>query len=328
MALNQQIVYFIIKYIVIMKYEILLIIVIVIIGLYLCYSFFNKYPNNEGFDDPPNHPQISNKKYAVCLWGELRAIKTIRDNFYKNLVDPLNADVFIVVQKGYKDEDINLFNDNVITKIAYDKPSNSIYTNYDKLEKRNNYIINPCLQIYYNWYYIYEKLGDLFESKYEYVILSRSEFQHMFEFPDIVSLCDKPLIWVYEGHDYMGINTNLVCVPTIFIKKYLSCYFEYLQDEKNVNKLNGMDLNIEKYAKLMFDENEWKIGKLQNNAFVAAESMNEKTTWGSNKYSEKHKVFYKYDEQLNNTFNALTQYDNGERWKYVDDINDKIILSK
>jgi hypothetical protein len=56
--------------------------------------------------------------------------------------------------------------------------------------------------------------------------------------------------------------------------------------------------------------------------------MNEKTTWGSNKYSEKHKVFYKYDEQLNNTFNALTQYDNGERWKYVDDINDKIILSK
>ena len=140
-----------------MKYEILLIIVIVIIGLYLCYSFFNKYPNNEGFDDPPNHPQISNKKYAVCLWGELRAIKTIRDNFYKNLVDPLNADVFIVVQKGYKDEDINLFNDNVITKIAYDKPSNSIYTNYDKLEKRNNYIINPCLQIYYNWYYIYEK---------------------------------------------------------------------------------------------------------------------------------------------------------------------------
>jgi hypothetical protein len=46
--------------------------------------------------------------------------------------------------------------------------------------------------------------------------------------------------------------------------------------------------------------------KLEKRNNYIIESMNEKTTWGSNKYNEKHTVFYKYDKQLNNMFNAIT----------------------
>jgi hypothetical protein len=273
--------------------------------------------------------QTQRHKYAVCLWGELRAIKTVRERFYKNLVHPLNADVFVVVQKGYKDADISLLDEKIVEKITYDKPPITIYKNYDKLEKHDNYMIDSNLQIYYNFYYIHEKLGDILESNYDYVIITRSDFLHMFEFPNVASLCDESIFWMYDGHEFDGLNCGcFVCVPQMFIKKFLKCFFEYLQDDTNISKLNKMNLNIERYAKLMFAENSWRIGKMQNNAFITCDSMNEKTTWGSIKYSKKYKVFYKYIDQLNNTFNALVHYNNGERWNYINDIDRKIILSR
>ena len=37
-------------------------------------------------------------KYAVCIWGELRSIDSTIDNFYNNLITPLNADLYLMVK--------------------------------------------------------------------------------------------------------------------------------------------------------------------------------------------------------------------------------------
>jgi hypothetical protein len=42
---------------------------------------------------------MAKKKYAICLWGELRGVQTTIDSFYKYLVNPLDADIFMICQK-------------------------------------------------------------------------------------------------------------------------------------------------------------------------------------------------------------------------------------
>jgi hypothetical protein len=272
-------------------------------------------------------------KYAVCIWGELRSIDNTINNFYNNLITPLNADLYLMVQNtndNNMDSRFDLFKNNVIHKEIYNNPDNIIdlYQNYNKLKQNNNFIIDSHLKIYYNFYKIYEKYGQLFEDNYDYVIFTRSDFLHLFPFPDILRLIDtNDIFWCYDGHEHGGVNICLICVPSIYIKDYLKSFYTYLQDVNNIEKLNELNLNIESYTKLIFNENKWKIGKIQNNAFITAESFNTKTTWAKILYSETHNVYYKYQEQLDNTIDSLGLYKLNKEWTYVkhNDI-DMIIL--
>jgi hypothetical protein len=253
------------------------------------------------------------------MWGQLRAVETIIEQLYKNLLEPLEADLFVMAQKTGTDIDnnINLFKTE--NKIIYESPDvTKQFINYDKLLKKNNYINIPYLNVYDNWYKISETFSDIFEQNYEYIILTRSDFLHLFPFPDIINLYEKEeqLFWCYDGHEWGGVNTTLVCVPSKYIKEYLCSPYNYLQDSKNVERFNNtsQNLNTELFFKIMFDDKNWKIGKIQPNAFISASNRSEITTWAAVKYSELHKVFYKYDDQLNRAFNSLENYKNNNKW--------------
>jgi hypothetical protein len=266
------------------------------------------------------------KKYAVCIFGQLRAIDTVIKNFNNFLIKPLDADLYVLVQESGTDIDknINLFETD--NKIIYNPPdTNNIFVNLDKLtqsdEANKNYIIKSHLNIYYNFYKLKKTFGDIFEKKYKYIILTRSDYLHLFNFPDILKLTNKnntDLFWCYDGHEYGGINNTLICVPSKYIKDYLSSAFNYLQNSNNINRLNNLTLNIEQFYKLIFDDNKWKIGKIQHNAFLTASNINGLTTCKPILYSEKHNVFYKYIEQLTNSFDALNIYNKNNKWKFVD----------
>jgi hypothetical protein len=268
------------------------------------------------------------KKYAVCMWGQLRAVDTIIDNFNKFLIEPLQADLYIFVQKTNTNIDSNLELFKTDNKILYDPSDNTkTFRNYDRLFKNNNYLNIPYLNVYENWYKINEKFGDIFEKNYNYIILTRSDFLHLFDFPDFLNIYDNnELFWCYDGHEYEGINTTLVCVSSKYIKEYLCCAYNYLDDPKNIDTLNNNDLNTERFLKLIFDKNNWKIGKIQNNAFITASSLNDITTWASISYCNINKVFYKYDYQMKNVYNSLEQYNNHKRWIISSKDINKIIL--
>jgi len=273
-----------------------------------------------------------NKKIAVCLWGQLRAVETIIEKLYENLLQPLEADLFVMAQKTGTDIDMNINLFKTENKIIYESPDvTKIFINYDKLLKTNNYINIPYLNVWENWRKISETFGDIFEQNYKYIILSRSDFSHLFPFPDIATLCEKEdLFWSYDGHEWGGVNLTLVCVPSKYIKEYLCCAYNYLQNSNNVERFNNISeyLNTEVFFKIMFDDNNWKIGKIQPNAFITASNANEITTWATIKYSEEHQVFFKYIDQLNNAFYSLNQYKNNEKWtlSYLNE-NYKIILT-
>lgn len=111
-----------------------------------------------------------------------------------------------------------------------------------------------------------------------------------------------------------GINATLICIPSIFIKEYLTCFFIFLNNSENINRLNSVSLNAEKFCKIIFDDKKYIIGKIQNNAFITADSVNTKTTWSSITYSEEYKVHFKYHDQFNNAFDALKQYNSNKKW--------------
>ena len=281
------------------------------------------------------------KKYAVCMWGQLRAVNDeIIENLYKNLLEPLEADFFVMVQKTGTDIDKNMDLLKTENKIMYESPDvTKIFINYNNFKKNNpkkpnnNYINIPFLNVYYNFYNIGKTFGDIFEKNYEYIIITRSDFLHLFPFPDISSLYDKEDLryWCYDGHEWGGINCTLICVPSKYIKSYLFSCYNYLQDSNNIKRFNSISdnykLNTEFFAKIIFDDNNWKIGKIEPNAFLTASNMNEITTWAKIKYSNVYKVFYKYKDQLNRAFASLRKYKNNKRWQLCNlDGNYSIIL--
>jgi hypothetical protein len=260
------------------------------------------------------------KKYAVCMWGQLRSVNEIIVNLYKNLLEPLEADFFVMVQKTGTDIDKNIDLLKTENKIMYESPDvTKIFINYNKLLKNNNYIKISSLNIYYNWYEIGKTFGDIFEKNYEYIILTRSDFLHLFPYPDISSLYDKEDLryWCYDGHEFNGINCTLICIPSKFIKSFLFSCYTYLQNSNNITRLNSIShkLNVEFFTKIIFDDNNWKIGKIEPNSFITASNMNEITTWAKIKYSKVYKVFYKYEDQLKRAFTSLRKYKNNKRWQ-------------
>ena len=263
-------------------------------------------------------------KYAVCVWGELRGVKTTHANFNTFLVDPLHADVFVFAQNNYNKEDNNsLIQYKVVYKRMYDKPSIPEYfANSDgknKLDEyydlEDNWKIYSNIQQYINFNEISKEIGDQLQDNYDYVIMIRSDFLFLFDFPDILnmSLSNLPeLFWCYRGHEYGGLNYTMISVPTKHIKAYLSSPYQYIMNGKIREMFNGG--NCEMYLQSILNSNSWIVGYIQMNAFISGDSLDEHTTFASMKYSENHDVVYKYEEQLTNSFEAFELWNSGKRW--------------
>lgn len=73
-------------------------------------------------------------------------------------------------------------------------------------------------------------------------------------------------------------------------------------------------MNVELFIKIIFDDNNWKIGKIEPSAFITASNFNEITTWAKIKYSNVYKVFYKYEDQMNSAITCFRKYKNNNKW--------------
>ncbi len=105
-----------------------------------------------------------------------------------------------------------------------------------------------------------------------------------------------------------------MCISSKYIKEYLSSFYNYLQDSSNINYLNTLDINAELFAKLIFDTFNWKIGKIEPNAFITATNLHEITTWAPILYCLNKNVYYKYPDQLQRAFNSLQKYEHHFTW--------------
>ena len=262
------------------------------------------------------------KKYAVVIWGELRSVKSSIHSFYEHLVKPLDPDIFILCQQTNDidiDDNINLFDKNVIIKKLYHKFNTKDYFNVSDIDKLQNLNKNMTyeggLQCYLNFKKIADDYGDILQNNYDYIILSRSDLKYLFDTPDVINLSKiNNIFWSFEDDQWGGINNNFSIIPSNKIKDYLYAFYDYLTKPELINKIliNNEFFNCEKLMKFIFMNNQWNIGLLKSNCYITADSLNTKTTYCGCKYSSKYDTFYKYDEQLNSAYSNFEKIKNGE----------------
>jgi hypothetical protein len=287
-----------------------------------------------------NKDELKRKKYAVVIYGELRAINTVHENMNSYLINHLDADLYVVCQRTYgnEEEDLKKLNNLVYSNI-YDRPENlskymdGKYASKDYTGYPGNWIDEErCTQAYINFNEISILIGDRLKENYDYIILTRSDYLFLINFPD---LPDDDILWELDGHTFCGINCTLLCIPSKYVKDLLVSFLEYIENGKAVYILDSIikDIpdgcpirNIEIYALGISIDKGWNLGYIQYNAFITADSLDSRNTGTFPiKYDEEHKVHYKYDHQLNDSYKTLDEWNNGKRWQYDKD-SKKLVL--
>ena len=126
-------------------------------------------------------------KFAYLIMFELRSIKKTFNDIKKYIIDHFDADVFLVCQKQFDDdeENLELFNNcNVIKKIIYIKPEPEKYfLNYCNISlplNPNNWNNKNCMQIYINNAMMFEELKS-YINNYDYFISLRVDVSFLFK---------------------------------------------------------------------------------------------------------------------------------------------------
>lgn len=272
-------------------------------------------------------------KFAFLVMYELRAIRKTIEKLQKYIIDFYNADVFILCQRQFPDDDerIKLFNKNVIYSRLYDKPNPEEY-----FSKDSNFFINTgqgnwkspgnC-QVYINNYEYYKIMKNYYQN-YDYFICMRVDIDILFDFPD------KELFQIIPN-DIYSFNPEYArqwsgsgggnFVHRDFILDYLSSYWNLLTNSNHRQLLinyanNSHILNQEKMLELALKVKDISMYFINNiNYYYTAETLNDYTTFADIKMHPEYKVIYKYKKQVDEAFCTLNFWKSGKIWSFINE---------
>ena len=301
-------------------------------------------------------------KFAFLIGGELRAIKKTIKNLYKYIIDFYDADVFILCQKQFDDdeENIKLFDRKLKFAKFYEKPDPFEYFNFDEKIKQNiedkKKSKEKLLQYKGIWYkeenlqiYInlneYAKIIKNYINDYDYFIGLRSDIDIMFPFPE-KELFEKIPNDVYSFIPNYTKSWGGQGLPNFLHKNYildcLTSYYDYIKEEKNVKELfnihdisdfcNYNNFPIKKFINqellllITLKEKNITMKNITNsNFYYTGNNLNDRTTSTELKYYNNTEKICKYNEQVNETLHNLKLWENNYKWDYY---NSEIILKK
>jgi hypothetical protein len=274
----------------------------------------------------------SKLKFAFLVMYELRALKKTIDKLKKYIINFYNADVFILCNRQFSDDDelIKLFDSNVIYSRLYTKPDPNKY-----FPKDSNFFINAGLgnwkspgnsQIYINNYEFYKVMQSYYQN-YDYFISIRVDVDILFNFPK-KSFFENIPKGIYSFNPVYarrwGGSGGGNFIHRDYILDYLSSYWNILTNP-NYNKLlteyamNSYILNQETLLQLSLSVKNINFIFIDNiNYYYTAETLNDYTTFGQIK--EHKNVICKYREQVDEAFDALNKWKNGQRWKFNNNV--------
>lgn len=264
-------------------------------------------------------------RIALLIMFELRYIHHNINDFYKYLIDYYNADIFLLSQRKFDDDEarLNLFQRKVVYKELYSKPELSEYfNNYDYIQDKKkdgdnnfNWNKNQVLQLFINMNkmsYIIEK----YINDYDYFIMLRTDSKILFPFPPSNILYNIPKgtyqIKANYCHNWGGVGFRF-----LISKEYILSYLRSPYEVINSNYLIDLFLNNNKF-KYKNQENllnfslEYK--KIPNyhinslNYYYTCEDINSYTTWAKPKINAEYNVICKYPNQCIEAYKNLNLY--------------------
>lgn len=258
--------------------------------------------------------------FLVCVFGELRAAHKCAKALYDAVIDPLGADVVVLAQRTFPDDEARLaaFDRRVVHAELYDKPDDAgrayfhpgafdAHAGLVGLWKDNNNV-----QQYVNW----DKLSMVVKplaSVYDYLVILRSDWAFEVPCPGRELLASSPTrLWTVNKNVCDGININLVIVPSSVAVRYLSAPARYIAQPGLLPRQG--DFNIEIFMKYIVDKERIATGLIQNFGYFTAETLHDRTTWG---FIFRHAtgVLGKYPDMVDSAFEAKTRWQEGWRWE-------------
>ena len=154
-------------------------------------------------------------------------------------------------------------------------------------------------------------------SKYDWFIITRSDFNWVVEHPD-VKLLDPKFLYFLDGEKYGGVSDRHIIFHTSLATKVLSIANGIFHESKELEVVllesPIKDLNPEKYIYITLG----RMGMQQQIKFIpylgyAIRHENTKTRWSSGSYSPRHGYYIKYPKEfiasLKNKFVIRSQAD-------------------
>lgn len=264
-------------------------------------------------------------KFAMLVMLELRAIKKTINTLYKYIIDPYDADIFILCQKQFEDDNknIELFDRKVIYKELYDKPDPHIFFN-NAITKQwscrnwNNY---SCLQIYINLY----KMANIIKpyiNDYDYFIFIRPDIEVLFPFPDkeLFEKVDKKLYSIDANYaiSHGGIGHPMY-IHRDYILEFLTCSYDRIVSSTKDDDFTMF--NQEAFLTHSMKKQQLEYTLFKNlNYYYTVETLQDYTTWSKPSIHPVYNVLCKYDSQVSEAYNNLKLWNEGYRWGIKDGI--------
>jgi hypothetical protein len=290
-------------------------------------------------------------KIATCLFGPIRGTKRCYPTLVKNIIDQWDCNLFFCLQNSDKDDykkikeikgniiDFEIYqNENLETcfsKNFYSKLASyaklALHSDSDSLSYDVNFLgpfvgSHAALLARLN----FARLAKMLEkhiNRYDYFLITRLDHFYLFPIFD-KSFLNPDYIFKYDGHDWGGINSELLIVPSNIVLEWLNFNKSFLNEEQYTDFIiSGMEKvrrkNSEYLTRLMFDYKKWKFKTFSMNSFISADSAQDKSNHQSIKSSEEY--IWKYDCQFSKCLENYKLWQNGYIWK---NFSDKISLEK
>jgi len=274
------------------------------------------------------------KNALVIILGQLRASEITYENIKANLIDNLNADLAICVGVNrtfnfndpfYKFSKYKFlypeYNDYAmpLDLCFHDLYKFSAYdsgcVNWREYQEINGNFLGGTsdlkktdlirggsggVLIFYRWMLLNQLIKHDILEKYDYFIITRSDFFYLIPHPSLDVFSPENLYFP-DGEHYGGVTDRHVVLPRKFVKSYLNI-LESMMDAKKKYKnelLIHTDLNIESLIKFHLQKEEcWEKSRFFPYIMFTVRNPSTSTRWSVGDYSESLGYFIKYRSEF------------------------------
>lgn len=267
------------------------------------------------------------KKTLVIILAETREHQITYENFNKNVLQPLHADLAVCI--GVRDSYVyeNPFYQNATYRFCYPEPEDygiAFEEAYQTILAENPSISNPfywrhflklkdqflggikdkfnehkgsgAILIFYRWFLLHNILQNDVLNKYDFFVITRSDFIYTLPHPSMHLLSENH-IYIPNGEGYGGITDRHVILPKKFLISYLDILNKMVThgNEYYTKMRSHKNWNLEQFIKFhLLESSVWNQVQFFPYIMYSVRSEEGTTRWSTGTYSSKHGYYIKY----------------------------------
>jgi hypothetical protein len=280
----------------------------------------------------------------VIILAETRAYEYTFDNFKKNVIDELNADLCLCigVKNDYNYE--NPFYKLAKYKFLYNEPEdygdafdyalniikneenndNLTWRHYLNLKDqlfggvkndKNQHLGSAGILIFFRWFLLKNLIDNNILNKYDRFIITRSDFIYNLPHPKI-ELLNENFLWFPNEEHYGGYTDRHIILSKKNIIEYLNIFNTMvIKSDQYYNKMIFCKIwNLERCIKFHLEEC-GSINKIKEFPYImyAVRGINGSTRWSTGEYNNELGYFIKYHSEYNKSLYYKNLFNNSNK---------------